>query len=124
HAHVTLYFEAFEALAMTVYLRVLPKYGLQGDWDGVREMFAKTVSALRDTTVKKQHEEINSLLGLPRDAVLRPAQKVELLIYCPGGSSPQGSDPPLIEDDDGDEANEFLIEDEESGELRVLVQTS
>jgi len=115
------YFEAFEVLVMTVFCCILPSHGLRGDWDGVRDMFAQMASALAHSKVKKQHEEINTLLGLPRDARLAASRQKDSdsLVYCPGGDGtvqlPGRSC--WIEDEDGDVAHEFLVEDEATGEL-------
>ncbi|CAE7212220.1 unnamed protein product [Symbiodinium natans] len=117
------YFEAFEVLVMTVYQRVLPAHGLRGDWDGVGEMFTRIMSAMKNTKVKKQHEEINTLLGLPRDAKLAPSRRQDLFVYCPGGD---GGTPAftlhVVEDEDLDEAHEFLVEEED--ELQVMLAST
>eukprot|EP00435_Cladocopium_sp_Y103_P023806 s1685_g5.t2 len=113
-------------LVMTVFCGILPTHGLRGDWDGVGDMFAQMASALKNSKVKKQHEEINTLLGLPRDARLAASRREDLFVYCPGGDGTvlvPGSHG-AIEDEDGDVAHEFLIEDEATGELRVSVATN
>lgn len=121
HADVAAYFEAFEALTMTVYHAVLPKYDLSGDWNGVNDMFAKMETQLSDRTIKKLMEEINALLGLPRDAVFKPNIKVSTFVFCPAGNAPSmGFTRQLVQDDDGDEAHEFLVEDPATGELRKV----
>mmetsp|Transcript_101070 Transcript_101070/g.286440 ORF Transcript_101070/g.286440 Transcript_101070/m.286440 type:complete len:338 (+) Transcript_101070:84-1097(+) len=115
------FFEAFESLTMTGYHKVLPKYGLHGDWDGVHDMYAKLVTALMHPKVKKQHEEINTLLGLPRDAVLRPAKKAEIFVYRPSRDADVPGYPlPMVKDDEGDEAHEFFVEDPATGEMRKI----
>lgn len=121
HAHGTAYFEAFEALVMTVFARVLPKYDLQGNWDGVQDLHARMATASRNSKVKKQQEELNSLLGLPRDVVISPARKPEeAFVFCErGDGGVPGFAVPLLVDEDGDEAHEFFVEDQATGELQV-----
>jgi len=118
------YFEAFNALAHTVYAKVLPDWKLAPNWDGVREMINKMSDALLHPKVKKVQEEINMMMGLPRNAQFVPPSKgSELFLYRPDGDAPVArSSLPLFQDEDGDEAHEFLIEDQDSGELKV--QTS
>lgn len=117
------YFEAFEVLVMTVYHRILPAHGLQGDWEGVGEMFMRIETAMRNGKVKKQHEEINTLLGLPREAKLAPSRRQDLFVYCPGadGGVPSFS-LHVVEDEDLDQAHEFLVEEE--GELRATIMST
>eukprot|EP00930_Biecheleria_cincta_P045956 TRINITY_DN31679_c0_g1_i3.p1 TRINITY_DN31679_c0_g1~~TRINITY_DN31679_c0_g1_i3.p1 ORF type:complete len:693 (+),score=159.28 TRINITY_DN31679_c0_g1_i3:100-2178(+) len=124
HRDGAAYFESFEALVLTVYQRVLPAHGLRGDWDGVQEMFSKLTSALHHPKVKKQHEEINLLLGLPREARLVSSRREDALVYCPGAdaAAPE-AEPALFEDEDGDKAQEFLVEDEASGELQSVARS-
>lgn len=119
HPDLTAFFEAFEALALSIYARVLPSWGLTADWDGVREMFVLMCDALKHPKVKKTQEEINVLMGLPRNATFTPPAKgEELFVYRPDGDGPvPGYSRPLLEDDDGDEGHEFLIEDRETGAL-------
>ncbi|CAL1141961.1 unnamed protein product [Cladocopium goreaui] len=126
HPDGSSYFEAFEVLVMTVFCGILPTHGLRGDWDGVGDMFAQMASALKNPKVKKQHEEINTLLGLPRDARLAASRREDLIVYCPGGDGTvlvPGSRG-VIEDEDGDVAHEFLVEDEATGELRASFATN
>ncbi|CAJ1379568.1 unnamed protein product [Effrenium voratum] len=54
HKDGSAYFEAFEALVMGVYCRVLPDYGLAGDWDGVRDMFAKMAAAMVNSKASRR----------------------------------------------------------------------
>lgn len=118
HADGAAYFEAFEALTMTVYYSVLPKWDLTPDWNGVNDMFAKMHSAMNDRTIKKLMEDINTLLGLPRDAVFKPNAKVKTFVFHPKGDAPiLGFAREFVQDDDGDEAHEFLVEDPSTGEL-------
>jgi len=126
HADGAQYFDAFEMLAMTVYARVLPKYDLLGDWDGVRDMYAKMETALMHPKVKKNHEELNTLLGLPRDAKLSPGKKAEeVFAYRPrrDGATP-GYPLPVVFDDEGDAAHEFFVEDDFTGELQSHIQST
>jgi len=119
HAHGPAYFQAFETLVLTVFCKVLPKYDLRADWDGVQDMYARMATAMRNSKVKKQQEELNTLLGLPRDAVLLSTKKAEeAFVYCEArdGGAP-GYAMPLLVDEDGDEAHEFFIEDPCTGEL-------
>ncbi|CAJ1333406.1 unnamed protein product [Effrenium voratum] len=115
------FFEAFNSLALTVYTKVLPDWKLQANWDGVREMLSKMQDALTHPKVKKVQEEINVTMGLPRNAIFAPPSKCsELFIFRPDGDGPvPGYALPLFQDEDGDEAHEFLVEDEETGELKV-----
>lgn len=120
HAHGAAYFEAFEALVLTVFCRVLPRFGLSADWGGVQDMHSRMATALRNHKVRKQQEELNTLLGLPRDAVLSPSKKVEeAFVYREDrdGGVP-GPPVPLLADEDGDEAHEFFVEDPDTGEFR------
>jgi len=115
------YFEAFHALAHTVYAKVLPEWKLAPTWDGVREMLSKMVDASSHPKVKKLQEEINVTMGLPRNVMFTPPSKgSELFLFRPDGDGPvPGCSLPLFQDEDGDEAHEFLVEDEETGELKV-----
>lgn len=114
------FFESFERLTMTVYSKVLPRAGIQGDFDGLRELAGRMQTAMFQVKVKKAQEEINLLIGLPRDAVFQPAsKKEELLAYQPGGDGDvPGYAVPLSMDLEGDDGHEFLIEDAASGVLR------
>lgn len=116
----TAFFEAFEALTLTVYYKVLPKWGLNGDWEGVRDMHAKMYTAMMHPKVKKQQEEINTLLGLPRDAVFKPGKKAEeLYTYCPEGNGTVAGYPlAMVEDAEGDAGHEFFVEDPKTGQMR------
>merc|ERR1719401_2400865 len=53
------YFEAFEALTLSIHARVLPEWGLGADWDGIREMNSRLSEALSHPKVKRLQEEIN-----------------------------------------------------------------
>lgn len=120
------YFEAFESLVLSVYVKVLPVFSLTPDWDGVREMNSKMKDALHHPKVKKVQEDMNVLMGLPRNAQFTPPSKgSELFLYRPLADGPVPSYArPLVEDEDGDEAHEFLVEDKETGELRPHGPTS
>eukprot|EP00747_Dinoflagellata_sp_TGD_P098275 gnl/TRDRNA2_/TRDRNA2_167399_c1_seq1.p1 gnl/TRDRNA2_/TRDRNA2_167399_c1~~gnl/TRDRNA2_/TRDRNA2_167399_c1_seq1.p1 ORF type:complete len:459 (+),score=96.43 gnl/TRDRNA2_/TRDRNA2_167399_c1_seq1:41-1378(+) len=112
------YFEAFETHVCTVYHQVLPKYGLDGDWEGVRMLTDKMAEAMTHPKVKKNHEELNTALGLPRDAVLRGSSKEEMFQFRGDGDAPVAGYPrPLVVDADGDEGHEFFVEDIDSSEL-------
>jgi len=119
------YFEAFEVLVMTVYHKILPAHGLRGDWEGVGEMFSRIETAMRNGKVKKQHEEINTLLGLPRDAKLAPSRRQDLFVYCPGadGGVPSFS-LHVVEDEDLDQAHEFLVEEEDELQATIISTNS
>ncbi|CAK9019571.1 Hypothetical protein SCF082_LOCUS14574 [Durusdinium trenchii] len=122
HYDSAAYLEAFNALAFTVYAKVLPDWKLAATWDGVREMLSKTHEAQAHPKVRKVQEEINVIMGLPRNVCFTPPSKNSefLLIFRPDGDAPvQSSSLPLYQDDDGDEAHEFLDEDEDTGELKV-----
>lgn len=120
HKDGTEFFEAFEGITLSVQARVLPEWSLTPDWDGVREMISRMTSALKHPKVKKAQEEINMLMGLPRDASFKPpAKDDDLLIFRPNGDgNVQWYSRELLKDEDGDEGHEFLVEDRESGELR------
>merc|ERR1719356_1203899 len=75
HPDMTAFFEAFEALALSIYAHVLPEWGLMPDWDGVRDMVTKMKNALMHPEVRKSQEEINVLMGLPRNATFAPRVK-------------------------------------------------
>jgi len=126
HAHGPAYFQAFESLVLTVFCRVLPKYGIRGDWDGVQELHGRMSSALRNNKVRKQQEELNTLLGLPRDAVLFPPKKSEeaFVFREAGDGGAPGPVCPLVVDEDGDEAHEFFVEDPDTGELCSITSSS
>merc|ERR1719188_733949 len=64
-------------------------------------------------------EEINVLMGLPRDATFKPPTKgQDIFVYRPQRDGPVPiHSRPLLQDEDGDEAHEFLVEDQD-GELR------
>lgn len=124
HGDFTAYFEAFEALALAVHARVLPEWGLEPGWDGVREMITKMADALNHPKVKKLREELNVLMGLPRDANFAPPKEANLMHYMPGRDAPPvTADRPMVQDEDGDEAHEFLVEGAD-GELRQRGPTS
>mmetsp|Transcript_22998 Transcript_22998/g.42330 ORF Transcript_22998/g.42330 Transcript_22998/m.42330 type:complete len:645 (+) Transcript_22998:80-2014(+) len=121
HSDRALYFEAFEALTLTVHAKVLPTFGMNPDWNGVREMMSRMTEAMKHPKVKKEQEEINVLMGLPRDAEFAPpAKEEEMFQYRPNADAavPQYSIP-LVMDEDGDEAHEFLVEDPVAGEFRL-----
>lgn len=126
HYDSTAFYEAFQELVLSVFVKVLPTVGLKPDWDGVREMNSKMIDALVHPKVKKVQEEINVLMGLPRNAQFSPPSKgAELFVYRPFEDGPvPGFSKPLVQDVDGDEAHEFLVEDEETGELKVVGPTS
>mmetsp|Transcript_92530 Transcript_92530/g.167128 ORF Transcript_92530/g.167128 Transcript_92530/m.167128 type:complete len:206 (+) Transcript_92530:450-1067(+) len=112
--------QAFEAITLTVYAKVLPNWGLSPDWDGVREMIRRTADALNHPKVKKAQEEISVLMGLPRNATFTPPSKgAELILHRPNCDGPvPGFSRPLVQDEDGDEAHEFLVEDLATGDLK------
>uniref|UniRef100_A0A6T8YJ73 Uncharacterized protein n=1 Tax=Pyrodinium bahamense TaxID=73915 RepID=A0A6T8YJ73_9DINO len=120
HPDGVAYFEAFEALTLSVHARVLPSWGLAADWDGVREMTSRMAEALKHPKVRKSQEEINVLMGLPRNATFTPPTKgEEIFLYRPNADAPiPGYPRPLVRDEDGDEGHEFLVEDLETGSLR------
>jgi len=120
HGDFTGYFEAFEPLTLSVHARVLPECGLAADWDGVREMSQRMTEALRHPKVRKMQEEINVLMGLPRNATFTPPRKSgDLFMFRPNRDGPVPGYPrPLVADEDSDEAHEFLVEDVQTGELR------
>eukprot|EP00440_Ansanella_granifera_P067176 gb/GFBE01072853.1/.p1 GENE.gb/GFBE01072853.1/~~gb/GFBE01072853.1/.p1 ORF type:complete len:593 (+),score=113.77 gb/GFBE01072853.1/:1-1779(+) len=126
HLDCLAFFEAFNALALSVHAKVLPNWGLSPDWDGVREMNNKMADALTHPKVKKTQEEMNVLMGLPRNVQFVPPSKgSELFLYRPDSDGPvPGYSRPLMQDEDGDEAHEFLVEDPETGELKAVGPTS
>lgn len=119
HQHVRAFAVAFEQLALAGYRHVLPRWGLRGDWDGLRDLDVLLEAALGAGAAREGHAEINVLLGLPRDASLRgPKKEDELLVYRPEGDGGVQDYPcSLSTDMDGDKAQEFWIEDVASGEL-------
>lgn len=125
HTDGIAYFEAFESLTLSVHAKVLPEWNLGAEWDGVREMIARMAEALRHPKVKKMQEEINVLMGLPRNATFTPPTKGDdIFLYRPNGDGPvPGPSRPLMQDEDGDEAHEFFVEDQD-GELRQRGPTS
>lgn len=117
---VMLFFEQFEPLVLSVYGQILPTWGLSGDFDGVGDLSARLVTAMATSRVKKLQEEINTLMGLPRDADFKPTKKkVEVLVYRPNRDGNCMDEPPvpLAVDEDGDAAHEFLAEDLATGKL-------
>lgn len=120
HPDMAAFFEAFEALALSVYAVLLPEWGLTPDWDGVRDMVTNMKSALMHPKVQKGQEEINVLMGLPRNATFAPQGKAEeVFVYRPNGDGAVPGPPrPLLPDEDGDEGHEFFVEDPETGELQ------
>mmetsp|Transcript_40877 Transcript_40877/g.121183 ORF Transcript_40877/g.121183 Transcript_40877/m.121183 type:complete len:313 (-) Transcript_40877:35-973(-) len=119
HPDGAAYFEAFESLTLSVHAKVLPDYGLSPDWDGVRELISRMVDALRHPKVKKMQEEINVLMGLPRNAAFTPPGKgADMFIFRPNKDGPVPGFPrDMVRDEDGDEAHEFFVEDAD-GELK------
>lgn len=117
---VILCWEAFESLTLSVHAKVMPQWGLSADWDGVREMISRMMEALKHPKVKKLQEEINILMGLPRNARFTPPSKgQEMFLYRPNADGPVPGPPrPMVVDEDGDEGHEFLVEDLETGELQ------
>merc|ERR1719499_1524897 len=81
-------------------------------------MNMRLASALELPKAKRLQEEINVLMGLPRNASFTPPASTEqVFLYRPqrdGGSPPNTR--PFVKDEDGDEAHEFLVEGED-GEL-------
>lgn len=125
HADGAAYFEAFESLALSVHAKMLPEYGLDADWDGVRQLLAKMSDSLKHPKVKKMQEDINVLMGLPRNATFMPASHSQsAMVYRPNRDGPvQSAARPMVQDEDGDEAHEFFVETED-GELRQQGPTS
>lgn len=119
HPHSVSYFEAFVALVLMVYEQVLPKWGLPGNEDGLRDFTNRMETAMMHRAVKESQAEINILLGLPRDSTLHALQKKEEMISeRPNGDGDvPGYLHPLLMDSDGDSAHEFWIESLASGEL-------
>jgi len=119
HQDGSRFFEAFETLTLTVHSKVLPEWGLTPDWDGVREMMSRMAEALEHPKVKRLQEEINVLMGLPRNANFAPpAKSEEMFVYRPSRDAPvPGPCRALLQDEDGDEAHEFFVEDQQ-GELK------
>lgn len=115
HADGHAYFEAFESLTLSAHAKVLPDWGLSADWDGVREMMSRLESAHANPKVKKLQEEINVLMGLPRNARFTPpANSEQIFLYRPNRDGPVPANTrPLVRDEDGDEAHEFLVEDQD-----------
>jgi len=109
-----------------VHARVLPDLGLTADWDGVREMITRMSYALKHPKVKKAQEEINVLMGLPRNATFTPPTKGDdMFMYRPNGDAPVPSYPrPLVQDEDGDEGHEFFVEDPDTGDVQSQGPTS
>jgi len=121
HLDCVAFFEAFNSQALAVYAKVLPGLGMTADWDGVRQLISKMSDAMLHPKVKKTQEEINVLMGLPRNVQFTPPSKgSELFLYRPDGDGPVAAhSTPLMQDEDGDEAHEFWVEDGESGELKM-----
>jgi len=126
HHDGTAYFEAFESLTLSVHARVLPDWGLTADWDGVREMICRMADAMKHNKVKNMQEEINVLMGLPRNATFTPPSKgEEIFLFRPNRDGPVPGYPrQLVMDEDGDECHEFLVEDLVTGELRLSGPTA
>lgn len=120
HCDGPAYFDAFQELTLSVHARIMPTLGLEADWNGVREMMSRMTEAMRHPKVKKSQEEINVLMGLPRDATFTPKKEDELFLYRPNGDAPVTTYVrPLVTDADGDEGHEFFVEDLETGELKI-----
>lgn len=126
HKDMPAYFDAFQNLTLGVFSTVLPRHKLEGDWDGVRLMIARMTDALKHPKVKKTNEEINVLMGLPRNAIFQPPRKEEeMFIFHPRADAPVSSySRPTVLDEDGDEGHEFFVEDQETGELRIQGPTA
>jgi len=120
HKDMPAYFEAFETASLAVYSAVLPRHRLEANWDGVRSVLARMSDALKHPKVMKTQEEINVLMGMPRNAIFQPPKTTEeLFTYHPACDAPvPGFSRPTVVDEDGDEAHEFFVEDPETGELR------
>jgi len=118
HTDGAAYFEAFQPLALSVHAKVLPEFGFDADWDGMRQLMAKMADALKHPKVKKMQEDINVLMGLPRNATFTPPKEGAVaMVYRPNRDGPiQTGIRPMVQDEDGDEAHEFFVEGED-GEL-------
>jgi len=122
HADGQKYFHAFEELTLSVHKRVLPEWGLHPDWNGVRTMMDRMSVALKHTKVKRAQEEINVLMGLPRNAEFHPLKKEEMFSYrAERDGAALDYNVPLVMDEDGDEGHEFFVEDPETGDLQIQV---
>jgi len=126
HRDFEAYFAAFEALSLSVFSSVLSRHKLDASWDGVRDMIARMDDALKHPKVKKTQEEINVLMGLPRNAVFQPPRRdEEMFIFRPDGDGPVASfTRPTVVDEDGDEGHEFFVEDPETGDLKMQGPTA
>jgi len=123
HADGQAYFHVFEELTLSVHKRILPGWGLEPDWNGVRTMLDRMSVALKHTKVKKAQEEINVLMGLPRNAEFHPTKKEEEMFSyrAERDGAPLDYNVPLVMDEDGDEGHEFFVEDPETGDLQIQV---
>jgi hypothetical protein len=121
HRDMPAYFGAFENLTLAVFSSVLPKLPgkLEASWDGVRELNWRMEDALQHPKIQKTQEEINVLMGLPRNAIFQPPKREEeLFVFHPECDAPVPSfTRPTVVDEDGDEGHEFFVEDPETGDL-------
>lgn len=126
HKDMASFVDAFENLTLSVFTSVLPRLKFDATWDGVREMIARMDDALKHPKVKKTQEEINVLMGLPRNAIFQPPRREqELFIFHPDCDAEVPSfTRPTVMDEDGDEGHEFFVEDPETGELKIQGPTA
>lgn len=116
-----------QGLLLHVYRTVLPRkpWCLEPGWEGYRMMMALMAPISEDPLILKAHEEINAILGLPRQTVLRlrPPTDEPVFIATPDGSGAiHMYAAPLLTDGDGDVAHEFWEEDR-GGELRCVLSS-
>merc|ERR1712217_298874 len=101
---------------------VLPRspWQLEPGRAGYKQMLARMVSIAEDPRIIKGKEDLNRILGLPRQTVIRPPHDEPICIPTPDGSGQVISySAPLLTDADGDCAHEFWEEDK-AGVLRIV----
>lgn len=123
HEHAEGFSRHLHELLNSVYRVVLPRkpWCLRPGNAGARTMMSRMTSVSEDSRIIKMREEINTLLGLPKQMILRPPPEEPVFVLNSRG----GKDAtviseytlPLLMDVDGDQAHEFWEEDPKVGTL-------
>lgn len=126
HDDVEAFSRHLHELLHSVYRIVLPRkpWSLRPGNEGARTMMSRIANVSENPRVVRMREEINVLLGLPKQMILRPPPEEPLLVEVTDGRRSASSVPsytvPLLTDTDGDQAHEFWEEDPKAGTLACV----
>merc|ERR1712137_69897 len=120
HGDGPAFMKLLQAQLERVYSVVLPRppWTLDPGWAGFQQMESRMRSVSQEPRVVQLLEEINTLLGFPKQFVIRAPPEEPVVVEMPDGS---GSVPQevLLTDEDGDRAHEFWKEGTD-GQLRIV----